>query len=316
MPRGRAREGPYPRSVGVLGLNASAVAVASRLLVALPAGTAVNFFGHTRANAAHLLTLGARQAVSAADLAARSELVIVLLDDVTELPKALTGPTGVQAGVHSPTVLVMGSIVPPDQLRVVARQLLASTAGLLTVVDAPLEGPRTDVELGELSIVVGASPLAYETALPVLALLGRCTRVGTVGSGQIAKSCEQVVVGATAVALAEATLIAERSGLDPTVLLAAWLNSSAASRVLELNRESLLRTDLTGGELTVRPTAQALGLAEVQSRLTGVRAAQLVDTVALFDELTEAGLAQHDLGVAREIVARRSVGVEGRELGD
>ena len=171
-------------------------------------------------------------AASPADLAARSEYVLVLLQKMEELQDDLNGPSGLQAGVHSPTILVMGAISTPDDLRQVASELADKTAGLLRLVDAPLNGTHRAAARGDLSIVVGATPGLYRDALPVLELLGTCVRVGGVGSAQIANACEQYIIAATAMALSEAAVIAERAGLDLTRVLHSWELSLAGSQVL------------------------------------------------------------------------------------
>ena len=90
------------------------------------------------------------------------------------------------------------------------------------MVDAPLSGTHAAAARGDLSIVVGATPGLYRDALPVLELLGTCVRVGGVGSAQIANACEQYIIAATAMALSEAAVIAERAGLDLSRVLHSW----------------------------------------------------------------------------------------------
>ena len=119
--------------------------------------------------------------------------------------------------------------------------LAEKTAGLLRVVDAPLSGTHAAAARGELSIVVGAAPGLYRDALPVLELLGSCVRVGGVGSAQIANACEQYVIAATAMAVSEAAVIAERAGLD--LSRSAGQLAALASRVLGAARAKLLNRD-------------------------------------------------------------------------
>ena len=133
---------------------------------------------------------------------------------------------------------MVGAICTPDDLRSLASELAEKTAGLLRVVDAPLSGTQGAAARGELSIVVGAAPSLYRDALPVLELLGSCVRVGGVGSAQIANACEQYVIAATAMALSEAAVIAERAGLDLSRVLHSWELSLAGSRVLSAARQA------------------------------------------------------------------------------
>ena len=179
-----------------------------------------------------------------ADLAARSEVVFFLLGDLDQIEAQLTGPSGFEAGVHSPTIAVIATALAPEGLRSLAHRVAERTAGRLRLVDAPLSGPRSAVLRGELSIAVGAASSAYPGIEPVLSLLGPCLRVGGIGSAQVAHACEQLMVAAAAVGLGEAILVAERSGLDVDALLANWRRTDAAGRLLDAARE---QTEVAGG---------------------------------------------------------------------
>src|SRR4029453_15080039 len=130
VPSGRARDRMYPRSIGVLGHGFLAEPVLERLLDALPEKPHISTYGRDPDLLAQLQLLGARPAASPADLAARSEYVLVLLQKLEDLEDDLSGPSGLQAGVHSPTILVMGAISTPDDLRNLASELAEKTAGL------------------------------------------------------------------------------------------------------------------------------------------------------------------------------------------
>ncbi|HKN43377.1 MAG TPA: NAD(P)-binding domain-containing protein, partial [Propionibacteriaceae bacterium] len=158
MPTGRARDGSFPRSVGVLGHGFLTEPILQRLLRALPAATHITTFGRNPDVLAQLQRLGARRAASPADLAARSEYVIVLLDNLDDLEAHLRGPSGLLAGVHSPTILVFGGISAPDDLRNLTSDLVEQTAGLLRIVDAPLTGTQATAVRGDLVIAVGTMP--------------------------------------------------------------------------------------------------------------------------------------------------------------
>ncbi len=265
-----------------------------RLLRALPAATHISTYGRDPDLLDQLQRLGAEPAASPADLAARSEYVLVLLQKLEDLEDDLSGPSGLQAGVHSPTILVMGAICTPDELRNLASELAGKTAGLLRLVDAPLSGTQVAAASGDLSIVVGATPGLYREALPVLEVLGTCVRVGGVGTAQIANACEQYVIAATAMALSEAAVIAERAGLDLSRVLHSWELSLAGSRVLEAARAKLLNRDFQPDP----PASAALAPLEVaaqQAWRTGTSARLLANVQELFQLLDRAGLSSQDL---------------------
>jgi 2-hydroxy-3-oxopropionate reductase len=265
-----------------------------RLLGALPAATQIFTYGRDPDLFAQLLQLGAERAASPADLAARSQYVIVLLQTLDDLEADLSGPSGLEAGIHSPTVLVVGAISTSDDLRNLAGDLLEKTAGLLRLVDAPLSGTPAAAARGELSIVVGASPGLYREALPVLELLGTCVRVGGVGSAQIANACQQYVIAATAMALSEAAVIAERAGLDLARVLHSWELSLAGSRVLEAARGRLLNRDFEP-DLRAGAALAPLEVATQQAWRTGTSAQLLGNVRELFELLDRAGMSSQDL---------------------
>jgi len=294
VPIGRAHDRTYPRSVGVLGNGFLAEPVLQRLLGALPAATHIWAYGENPDLLTQLQRLGAKRAASPADLAARCEYVLVLLQNLEDLEAELSGPSGLRAGVHSPTILVVGAISTPDDLRSLAGDLAEKTAGLLRVVDAPLSGTHAAAASGELSIVVGATPGLYREALPVLELLGSCVRVGGVGSAQIANACEQYVIAATAMAVSEAAVIAERAGLDLSRVLHSWQLSLAGSRVLGAAQDKLLNRDFEP-DLPAGAALAPLEVAFQQAWRTGTTARLLGNVRELFQLLDRAGLSSQDL---------------------
>jgi 2-hydroxy-3-oxopropionate reductase len=278
----------------VLGHGFLAEPVLQRLLHALPAGTHISMYCRDPDLLAQLQRLGAKPAASPADLAARSEYVLVLLQKLEDLGEDLSGSSGLQAGVHSPTILVMGAICTPDDLRSLANELSDKTAGLLRLVDAPLSGTQVAAASGDLSIAVGATPGSYREALPVLEVLGTCVLVGGVGSAQIANACEQYVIAATAVALSEAAVIAERAGLDLSRVLHSWELSLAGSRVLGAARAKLLNRDFQP-DLPASAALAPLEVAAQQAWRTGTSARLLANVQELFQLLDRAGLSSQDL---------------------
>ena len=307
MPTGRARDGSFPRSVGVLGHGFLAEPVLQRLLRALPAATHITTFGRNPDVLAQLQRLGAKRAASPADLAARSEYVIVLLDNLDDLEAHLRGPSGLLAGVHSPTILVFGGISAPDDLRNLTSDLVEQTAGLLRIVDAPLTGTQATAGRGELVIAVGTTAGLYREALPVLELLGSCVRVGGIGSAQIANACEQYVIAATAMAVSEAAVIAERAGLDLARVLESWERSLAGSRVLGAARSKLLNRNFQP-DLPAGAALAPLEVASQQAWRTGTSARLLSNVRELFQLLDRAGLSSQDLAATYQYLAAQHPG--------
>jgi 2-hydroxy-3-oxopropionate reductase len=292
--------------LGVLGTGLRATAVARRLLDARPSGASLTVFGRDLDRLAELEGAGARRAASPADLAARSEVVVVVLPELDELEALLSGPSGLQAGVHSPTTVVIGGPIQPDVARDLARCLPERSTGLLRIVDAPLTGRLESIASGTLSIIVGASPAAYQDVLPVLDLLGRSTRVGGVGSAQVAAACSQLVVAATAMALGESAVLAERCGLALEEVLAGWHGSEVESELL-IASSGRLTSKSYESSLPAGDVLPWLRIAEGEALRTGIRADLVRSLVELYGELTDSDMADADLSVTQSFVEHRPI---------
>ena len=309
MPIGGGRDEAYPRSIGILGLGFIGLAVGLRLLAARPSAVGIVAYGRSPDPLTELNDRGAHRAASAADLAARSEVVVVLLDDLAQIEAHLAGSSGLVAGVHSPTTLVVGSPVSPEGIRELSRDLAETTAGLLRVVDAPLSGPAASIAAGTLSIMVGAGIASYEKVKPVLDLLGGSVRVGPIGAGQVATASGQLMLAATGMALGEAAVLAERNGLDLDRLLPRWQRSDAASRLLESRRNALSSmADQPSGEGQSMPAGVLLPwlrLAKKEAARTGTRVDLLNTMLAFYGALSDEGLDDADISVTGTFIARR-----------
>jgi 2-hydroxy-3-oxopropionate reductase len=300
---GSAPGSRYPRSVGVLGAGFLAPAVTSRLLDTLPAGTHLSVFGRNPEMLRRQVAMGAIRAASPADLAARSEVAFLVLPDLDQIEAQLVGPSGFEAGVHSPTVAVIAAAAQPERLRILAHRVANRTAGRLRLVDAPLSGPRTAVLSGELSIAVGAASSAYPDIEPVLSLLGRCLRVGGIGHAQVAHACEQLMLAAAAVGLGEATMIAEGSGLDVQALLSHWRGSTAMNKIVEAARQEVVIPDAER-DLPAEVVAGALDVAAAETDRIGVPARMLAELRELGQRLDSSGLSDRDLSTAYRRLAQ------------
>jgi 3-hydroxyisobutyrate dehydrogenase-like beta-hydroxyacid dehydrogenase len=300
-----ARSRAFPRVLGVLGTGLRASAVAKRLLDVLPRGASLAIFGRDLDRVAELEYAGARRAASPADLAARSEVVFIVLRGLDEFEAMLSGPSGLQAGVHSPTTAVISTPIPPELGRDLARRLPDSSTGLLRVVDAPLTGRLESIASGTLSIMVGASPAAYLDLMPVLELLGQPIRVGGVGSGLLATACAQLVIAATAMALGEAAVLIERCGLALDEVLAGWQGSDVESEVLRASAAHLIAKSYE----TSMPADEMLGwlkIADREALRTSTRTDLVRGMLDLYEELSDSDLADADLSVTQALVEHRT----------
>ena len=116
--------------------------------------------------------------------------------------------------------------------------------------DAPVSGGVLGAEAATLAIMAGGDIEQFERAVPILSVMGRPTRVGPAGCGQIAKLCNQLIVGATINIVAEAMLLAQAGGADPAAMRTAIRGGFAESRILEVHGQRMLdRNFVPGGQV-------------------------------------------------------------------
>ncbi len=120
----------------------------------------------------------------------------------------------------------------------------------VSFVDAPVSGGVVGAEAGSMAIMVGARASDYLQVEAILSVLGRPTRVGEPGCGQLAKLCNQLIVGGTISIVAEALLLAQRGGADPAAVRTAIRGGFAESRILEVHGQRMLeRNFIPGGQI-------------------------------------------------------------------
>lgn len=192
---------------------------------------------------------GLTLAASPAEAARGSSVVVTMLPDLAEVRAVCDGPDGALAtAARGAVVVVMGTVSPVG----VAAWAESVAAQGFSVVDAPVSGGDVGAQDGTLSIMVGGSGDAVRRVRPVLVAMGSAVRhLGPVGSGQLAKACNQIVVGATLTALGEAVTLARAGGLDVPVLLDVLAGGLAGSRALEVKRARLETRDYEPGGAAV-----------------------------------------------------------------
>jgi 3-hydroxyisobutyrate dehydrogenase len=175
--------------------------------------------------------LGAARATSAAAAARDAELVVTMLPSSSHVEAVYLGPGGVLEGVGRDRLCVDMSTIDPSVSRRVAAAVTARGARFI---DAPVSGGVPRAQDGTLAIMVGGDPRDVEEARPVLSAMGaNVIHVGPVGSGEVAKLCNNLIAGVSAVAVSEAFRIAEGFGVDAKVLTDVISKSSGNTWVME-----------------------------------------------------------------------------------
>ena len=192
-----------------------------------------------------LVAEGADRASDPSELAASVDVVITMLPDTPDVDLVLFGERGVAGGIRPGSLVIDMSTIRPTEAIGFAERLAAADVAML---DAPVSGGERGAMDGTLSIMVGGRDGPFGRALPILEILGgNVTHVGGSGAGQVAKACNQLIVGATIQAVGEALVLAAKAGVDPATVREALLGGFAGSKILEVHGQRMLRGDFAPG---------------------------------------------------------------------
>ena len=231
-------EASAPARVAVLGIGMMGLPIARRLC---EAGCEVSAWNRSRTRAERLLSSGATVSDQPADAVSQADLVITLLENGDVVEDVLFRQ-GTIEGLRPGTLVVDMSSIQPRQARDHAARLAALGVSHL---DAPVSGGTLGAEQGQLAIMVGGEAADFERARPLLELLGRPTHVGASGAGQLAKLANQMIVGITIGAVAEALLLCQKGGADMAKVKQAITGGFADSRILQVHGQRMIERDFT-----------------------------------------------------------------------
>jgi 2-hydroxy-3-oxopropionate reductase len=228
--------------IGFIGLGIMGKPMARNLLAA---GFPLTVYSRSDGPVEELVGAGAARAEGPAAVAEVSDITITMLPDTTDVEQVLTGGGGVLEGAAPGSLVVDMSSIDPGPTRVMADAFAAEGVAML---DAPVSGGEKGAIDAALSIMVGGTDDAFARATPVFEALGKSiVHVGPSGAGQVCKACNQLVVAATIEAVAEALLLAERSGVDAAKVREALMGGFAGSKILEVHGQRMLNRTFDPG---------------------------------------------------------------------
>jgi 2-hydroxy-3-oxopropionate reductase len=247
------------KKIGFIGLGIMGRPMALNLL---KAGYELMVYDVLPERMEELIKAGARRGTSAADVAARSEVVITMLPNSPHVRQAVLGPDGVLQGARPGMILVdMSSIAPLASREIGAK---AAEKGI-PMLDAPVSGGEPKAIAGTLAIMVGGPEETFEQVKGLLSAMGSsATRVGDIGSGNVAKLANQIIVALNIAAMSEAMVLATKAGVRPEKVFQAIRGGLAGSTVLEAKMPLVLKGNFKPGfriELHAKDLANALDTA-------------------------------------------------------
>lgn len=223
-------------AVAFLGIGLMGSRQAKRLL---HAGIPLVVWNRSREKADALMPFGARVVDTAAEAVRDADVAILMLENGRIVTDVLFSQ-GVVEALRPGTVLVDMSSIKPAEAQDHASRLVERG---VQHIDAPVSGGTVGAEQGTLAIMAGGDEQAFARVRPILEHMGRPVHVGPHGAGQLAKLANQIIVGVTIGAVAEALLLAERGGADPAKVREALRGGFAESRILELHGQRMVERD-------------------------------------------------------------------------
>jgi 3-hydroxyisobutyrate dehydrogenase len=201
------------RAIGFIGLGNMGLPMVANLL---KGGYRVHAYDVRPEAVQESVGQGAMAATSAAEATRQAEVVVTMVPNSPEVEAAYLGPDGVLAGARSGQIAIDMSTIDPATTRRVGSRLEAAGVQML---DAPVSGGVPGAVAGTLTIMVGGDAAAFAAARPVLGTMGKnVVYVGPLGSGEVAKICNNLLAGVSMIAAAEAFTIGLRAGVDPKIL--------------------------------------------------------------------------------------------------
>jgi 2-hydroxy-3-oxopropionate reductase len=249
----------------------------------------VTVWNRSREKAEPLLAAGATWAPAPADAVKGAAVVITMLTNGPAVAAVLFDSGAAAAMLPGVVEVDMSSTSPP-----VARDHAARLAAMkIDYVDAPVSGGTKGAAAGTLAIMAGGNPETIERLKPIFATMGTPRRVGPVGSGQLAKLANQLIVAVSVGAVAEALVLAERGGADPAAVREALRGGFADSRILNEHGQRMLSRDFRPGGTVNNQIKDLNAVAAVANEL-GIDLPMLATVRRLFEQLRDHGGGELD----------------------
>lgn len=286
--------------IAFIGLGTMGAPMAKRLV---EAGFDVSVHNRTREREESAAEAGAKRASSPKEAAQNADLIITMVSDTPDVEAVILSDEGVIHGAKAGNVLVDMSTISPSVTREIAEKLSEKEVEML---DAPVSGGSEGAEQGTLSIMVGGKEAVLERVREVLEHLGgTITLVGPVGSGQVTKAINQVIIAGTYAAVAEGMAIGLAAGLDIDAAHQAVSGGAAGSWVLTNRAKNMIENEYPLGFRT-RLHRKDLGIALETAQELGVAIPTAAYVAQIETSLMKRGFGDEDVSNIARIVREQA----------
>ena len=207
----------------------------------LKAGYSLKVFNRTQNKAEPLKEFGAEITTSIDEVVKDSDVIITMLTNDSAIDEVMDSPNFLENLKSSATVIDMSSVKPTTATKY-GNNLKSKNIKYL---DAPVSGGTIGAEEGSLAIMVGGEQSVFDEVNDVFKTMGNPTLVGPVGSGQVSKLANQIIVGLTIGAVAEAVTLCEKAGADPNKMIKALSGGWADSKILQTHGKRMIDKDFS-----------------------------------------------------------------------
>jgi 2-hydroxy-3-oxopropionate reductase len=224
--------------IGFIGIGLMGFPMAKNLL---KSGYKLKAFNRSQDKAERLKEFGAELSTSIKDAVTSSDVIITMLTDDAAVEKVISSDEFIKNIKPNATVIDMSSINPVLSKK--CAKLLKEKK--INYLDAPVSGGTIGAEEASLAIMVGGDEKTFNECVDLFKILGNPTLVGPVSSGQISKLANQIIVGVTIGAVAEAVTICEKSGTNPSKMIEALSGGWADSKILQTHGKRMINKDFS-----------------------------------------------------------------------
>ena len=273
--------------VGFVGLGIMGKPMAANLIK----GGHTLFLSSRSSVPAELTAAGGTACTSAKEVAQKADIIITMVPDTPDVEKVLFGANGIAEGLASGKIVIDMSSISPFETKAFAERI--NKLGC-EYVDAPVSGGEVGAKNAALTIMVGANESTFEQVKPLFELMGKnITLVGGNGAGQTCKVANQIIVALNIEAVSEALLFAAKAGADPAKVRQALMGGFAASRVLEVHGERMIKRTFEPG-FRIELHQKDLNLALSTARKIGVSLPNTATAQELFNACQAQGGGKWD----------------------
>ena len=238
-----------------------------------------------------LTDAGGKACANAKEVAQKADIIITMVPDTPDVEKVLFGTEGVAAGLSKGKTVIDMSSIGPMETKAFAKKI--NDLGC-DYVDAPVSGGEVGAKNAALTIMCGGTQVAFDKVKPLFDLMGKnITLVGGNGDGQTCKVCNQIIVALNIEAVSEALVFASKAGADPAKVRQALMGGFAASRILEVHGERMIKRTFDPG-FRIELHQKDLNLALQGARAMGVALPNTATAQELFNTCVANGGAKWD----------------------